>query len=149
MKEPIVYVLVGCPACGKSTFAKNFDNDTVVISSDAIREELYGDEAIQGNGKEVFSLYYDRAIAAIENGYDVILDATNVTRKARKNIFSTLGKSNIDCKFVAICFERELDVLLKQNAGRKRKVPKGVIERMYHNYVRPVEQEGFDKIVLM
>lgn len=56
MKEPIVYVLVGCPACGKSTFAKNFDNDTVVISSDAIREELYGNEAIQGNGKEVFGL---------------------------------------------------------------------------------------------
>ena len=149
MKEPIVYVLVGCPACGKSTFAKNFDNDTVVVSSDAIREELYGDEAIQGNGKEVFSLYYDRAIAAIENGYNVILDATNVTRKARKNIFSTLRKSNIDCKFVAICFERELDVLLKQNAGRERKVPKEVIERMYYNYVRPVEQEGFDKIVLM
>ena len=149
MKEPIAYVLVGCPACGKSTFAKNFDNDTVVVSSDAIREELYGDEAIQGNGKEVFSLYYDRAIAAIEKGYNVILDATNVTRKARKNIFSTLGKSNVDCKFVAICFERELDVLLKQNAGRERKVPKEVIERMYHNYVRPAEQEGFDKIVLM
>lgn len=149
MKEPIVYVLVGCPACGKSTFAKSFNNDTIVISSDAIREELYGDEAIQGNGNEVFGLYYDRAIAAIEDGHNVILDATNVTRKARKNIFSTLGKSNIDCKFVAICFEKELDVLLKQNAGRERKVPKEVIERMYNNYMRPVEQEGFDKIVLM
>ena len=149
MEKPIVYVLVGCPACGKSTFAKSFGNDTIIISSDAIREELYGDEATQGNGNEVFGLYYDRAIAAIKDGYNVILDATNVTRKARKNIFSTLGKNNIDCKFVAICFEKELDILLKQNAERERKVPKEVIERMYNNYVRPVDQEGFDKIVLI
>ena len=149
MKEPIVYVLVGCPACGKSTFAKSFGNDAIVISSDAIRKELYGNEAIQGNGKEVFSLYYDRAIAATKKGYNVILDATNITRKARKTIFSTYKKNGANCGFVAICFERELDVLLKQNAGRERKVPKEVIERMYHNYVRPVEQEGFDKIVLI
>lgn len=148
MEEPIVYVLVGCPACGKSTFAKSV-NDAIIISSDAIREELYGSEAIQGNGKEVFSLYYDRATNATKKGYNVILDATNVTRKARKNIFSNYKKSNVACKFVAVCFEKEFDVLVKQNTERERKVPKEVIERMYNSYVRPIEQEGFDEIIVM
>lgn len=41
-----LYVMVGLPASGKSTIAAEYveQHDAVLVSSDAIRAEIYGDE---------------------------------------------------------------------------------------------------------
>ena len=53
MKIPTLTLLIGLPGSGKTTYAKNYAqkyiNDVVHLSSDKIRQELYGDETIQGN----------------------------------------------------------------------------------------------------
>ena len=44
-----LYMMVGLPASGKSTYAKLLaeEVDGIIVSSDAIRKEWYGDENIQ------------------------------------------------------------------------------------------------------
>ena len=41
------YMTVGCPASGKSTWAEQYKDGFIIVSSDAIRADLYGDESIR------------------------------------------------------------------------------------------------------
>ena len=82
--------MVGLPASGKSFRGKEFIENrgyNVLISSDAIRKELFGSEQYQSNNDLVFKTYYNRFKDALKNKQNIILDATNCTYKARKRIF--------------------------------------------------------------
>ena len=75
MDRPKLIILVGIPGSGKTTYANNYmvlNSNTIHLSSDAIRKELYGDENIQGDPAEVFSLMQKRAVEALNDGYNVI-----------------------------------------------------------------------------
>lgn len=77
-------ILIGLPASGKSTYAEKIKNDnTVVLSSDSIRKEIYGNESIQGNPKEIFDTLYSRMRSALSENKDVIVDATNINIRDR------------------------------------------------------------------
>lgn len=79
---PTLAFLVGLPASGKSTFAKQKEMSGYKIhSSDAIRKELYGDENEQKDGDKVFQLLYKRVAQDLKNGKDCVLDSTGLTRK--------------------------------------------------------------------
>ena len=135
-----LYTMIGIPGSGKSTIAKQIPN-AVVISSDAIRKELYGAEEIQGNGKQVFDLVYKRIGEELAKGNDVVFDATNLTPRARKAVF------RFSAEHIALFVDTLLGKCLKRNAARERKVPKEVIYRMHHNLVYPSKEEGFSKII--
>ena len=86
---PTIFVYIGLPASGKSTNAKEWaatHSNSIHLSSDAIREELYGDARIQGDPNKVFSIMLRRAREAIAEGLDVLYDATNITYKNRRSI---------------------------------------------------------------
>ena len=91
---PLFIMLVGLPGSGKSTYANTFrsqllseinDERVVIISSDAIRKELYGDESIQTDPARVFSLMEERTLDELDKGSVVLYDATNINRKNRSN----------------------------------------------------------------
>ena len=63
MDRPTCVILVGPPGCGKSTYGKKYAEEhanTIVLSSDQIREELYGDASIQDDPARVFTLMQSR-----------------------------------------------------------------------------------------
>jgi predicted kinase len=132
--------MVGIPGSGKSTIANQIPN-AVVISSDAIRKELYGSEEIQGDGKQVFDLVYKRIGEELTKGHDVVFDATNRTPAARKAVF------RFNAEHIAIYVSTSLDDCLKRNAARERKVPEEVIYRMYNNIIFPRRAEGFRTVI--
>ena len=93
-------LLVGLPDSGKSTYGLQLRTqmlidsiDTIMLSSDGIRKELYGDETIQGNPKEVFNLMRERTINALAAGTSVIYDSTNLTRKNRASILQSIQEN--------------------------------------------------------
>lgn len=135
-----LYTMVGISGSGKSTIANQIPN-AIVISSDAIRKELYGAEEIQGNGKQVFDLVYKRIGEELAKGNDVVFDATNLTPKARNAVF------RFTAEHIAVFVNTSLDDCLKRNAARKRKVPEEVIYRMYNNLIFPRRAEGFKMII--
>ena len=137
-----LYVMVGIPGSGKSTIAKTLDG--VLISTDAIREELYGDENIQGNGRMVFSIAYVRMQEALERGENVIFDATNVSRKARKSII----KATPNAEHIAVFVNTPFETCRERNLSRERTVPEEVLDRMYKNLTTPSKDEGFSEIMV-
>lgn len=84
-KKPKFIIPVGISGSGKSTWINaNRKSNTVVISPDEIRRELTGNISDQSKNNDVFVLAFKKAIDALNNGNDVIFDATNVTSFHRK-----------------------------------------------------------------
>ena len=138
----IFYTMIGLPGSGKSTFASDHP-ECVVVSTDAIRAELFGDESEQKNGKLVFDAAYARLAQAVEAGQDTIFDATNLQRKYRKKIFQMFPNAY----HVAVFVNTSIEVCKERNAKRDRVVPEMVIDRMASNLNAPTITEGFKKII--
>jgi len=145
-----LYVMVGLPGSGKTKAAYDLLNNglcDVVISSDALRKELLGDENDQTNNQLVFEEYYNRMVKALINGKTVVVDATNITKKARRGVFDKLEKlklKNLDvCAYV---INTPLEVVYEQNKKRERVVPEEVIQKFLLSYQHPQFFEGFTHI---
>ena len=145
---PKLYMLIGLPSSGKSTWAKTLiqkePHSIDWHSSDAIREELYGSEEVQDNPNIVFGLMLKRTRESLLAGHSVIYDATNINCKKRRSFLKQI--SNIDCYKIAKVFATSYDKCIKRNNERSRKVPNNVIERMYRNFQIPIKAEGWDSI---
>lgn len=150
MHRPTLILLVGIPGSGKSTYAENYISEypktPVHLSSDKIREELYGNESIQGNPAEVFSLMQKRAVEALNEGHDVLYDATNVTRKDRASIIGICPKFT---KIEAHIIWAPIEECIKRDSSRDRTVGKEVIDRMLKRFQAPYYDEGIDEIKIV
>lgn len=146
MNRPTIVLLIGPCGCGKTTYALKYieqHNNTIHLSSDKVREELWGDEAIQGDNNEVFRLLQSRAIDALNNGYNVVYDCTNMTRKDRACIISVCPKF---AKIEAHVIFSPIETCIERDAARERTVGKEVIDRMLKRFQSPWYDEGIDEI---
>lgn len=137
-----LYTMIGLPGSGKSTFASNHP-ECVVVSTDAIRGELFGDESEQKNGKLVFDVAYARLAKAVEAGHDAIFDATNVKSKSRAELFRRFP----NVEHVAIFVNTPFSVCKERNNQRERRVPVSVIKRMAYQMEPPTLEEGYKEII--
>ena len=145
-------MLCGLPGSGKSTLAKKISSkyDCTIVSSDAIRKELYGDESIQTDNSKVFRLVQDRIVDCLKNDTSVIFDATNLVSKRRANFIAEVRKRLKDKSFscVAIVISAVLHDCFINNLRRERQVPEDVIRTMSHKFQMPCYQEGFSHILI-
>ena len=137
--------LIGLPAAGKSSYCESYKvlcPDVVIVSSDAIREEVFGDVNDQSHNQEVFSIVEKRCREALKANRETVLDATNLNRKRRINFIKVMPKCEVEAVVFAIPFE----VCCERNEDRERVVPMFAMERMYKSFQPPHYAEGFDKI---
>ena len=143
-------MLVGISGSGKSTYAhymKNlFIEPVEIVSSDSIREELYGDESIQGDANKVFRIMLARTKQFLGEGKSVIYDATNLSDRRRINLLKEL--KGYDCAklcHVLIVDPRECS---NNQKLRERHVSDEVIYRQVQQFRPPHLSEGWDAITM-
>lgn len=146
MNKPYFVMMVGLPGSGKSTYAKELADEmrAVICSSDAIREELCGDENSQDKNEDVFKILHSRIKECLRKGVNVIYDATNINSKRRRAFLSEIR--NISCIKKCVIMATPFDDCCEQNKSRDRVVPYEVIERMYKNWNTPYWFEGWNEI---
>jgi predicted kinase len=138
--------MIGIPGSGKSTYAKNISNATV-ISSDEIRHELTGDYSNLTKDKQVFPLLEKRILDLLEAGKDAVYDATNINLTKRRKI--TAKYSDL-AKIVYVFMDTPLKVALERNKKRERKVPEDVIKNMYKYLKKPnIVYDNYDKLIII
>lgn len=138
---------IGLPGCGKSTWCMQQETlyNSLSISTDKIREELYGSESEQGDPNKVFKIAKDRVVNSFEIFDTVILDATNIEKKHRMHFIKAIKQSVKDVVVRAVWFAIPVDVCKERNRQRDRVVPEYVIDKMYKLFAPPGKEEGFDE----
>ena len=140
------HFLIGPPGSGKSTFAGHLlklNPDAVIVSTDQIRRELFGDESIQGD----WSVIEKQVIALMREAFQakrpVIYDATNAKRDWRLSILRQVTDEQV--KWIAWHLQTPLSLCKVWNKQRHRQVPEPVIEALFQSLQDdpPQLEEGF------
>lgn len=149
---PKLYMLIGVPGSGKSTWIANqeWSDTTTVVSSDR-----FIDYEATRTGKtynEIFKDYVgvatrlmdNHVLVAQANGMDIIWDQTNTSAKTRKSKLAKLP----EYEKIAVFFKTpEKDVLEQRLANRPGKmIPVDVMASMIANLESPTKEEGFNDI---
>lgn len=137
-------VLCGIPGSGKTTWRLRNRSDDLVVCPDDIREELTEDPRRQERNGQVFALAGVRVGAALARARDVVVDATNVAREARRQWTKLAAEHDTPCRCVWI--ECSLEQALRRNAARDRRVPEDVIRAMASEFAPPCVEEGFVEV---
>lgn len=144
MNKNVLIVMCGLPASGKSTYSQWLTESGVFCSvcPDKIRGELYGDENIQGDGKQVFAIAHHRIKDLGQGKNNVVFDATNIDRNRRREFVKEMRPyfDIIICKW----FSTPLYICKIRNEQRERKVPYEVLESMDRRFAIPNLDDGFD-----
>lgn len=155
MIKPKLYVLVGVPAAGKSTWigSQAFDSArTVIISTDGHVERHAKEQGQTYN--DVFHAYMPTAVKmmaadardAIAKKLDIVWDQTSTSVAARAK---KLRMVPADYEKIAVVFATpnkiEHDRRLASRPGKN--IPPHVIASMQKSFEYPSESEGFDKII--
>jgi predicted kinase len=147
-----LYVLVGVPGSGKSTWVANQEwaKDCVYVSTDH-HVDAYA-KSLGKTYSEVFDEYMPTAVklmasdveAARDAGKDIIWDQTSTTIKTRKRKFNMLP----DYYAIAVVFPTpDATELAKRLASRPGKeIPDAVMRQMIGGFIMPTEDEGFAEI---
>jgi predicted kinase len=149
MKQKMI-LMIGAAGSGKSTWAEVYakKNSIPIVSTDRIRGEIGKDESDQSVSAAAFDIARLRVKNIIQSGQSVIVDATNMYKKARRG-FLDIVALNPNVEKVAIVFELSKNELLNRNTQRHlkggRNVPEHVIDSMLSKYQRPDRTE-FDSI---
>ena len=146
-------IMVGLSASGKSTVAENLAKKTnaVVISSDKIREELFNNVNDIEHNSQVFGELNKRVKNTLQQGKDVIVDATNLTIKSRKNVLNTarqVKNGGMEVKTIAYIMPKPYEICIKEDSERDRTVGKDVIMSQLKKFQIPFYEEGFDEIII-
>lgn len=147
-----VYVLVGVPAAGKSTWVKSQDwaNSCVYVSTDhhveaeAVRQGKTYNAVFKDFMPEAVDMMINDVVNARDMGKDIIWDQTSTTVKSRKKKFDMLP----EYEHIAVVFKTpELKELHQRLAARPGKdIPPYVMVQMIKGWQEPTEEEGFKEI---
>lgn len=114
--ETLLTMLIGPCGAGKSTYAKANWPEHEIVSTDALRLQLYGNlghapEAL----RRVWKLAHGLIRARLQAGCHTVLDATNLDDRDRARVLALLP-AGVFCRYVVI--DRDLDLKIKQGEWR-------------------------------
>lgn len=149
----VLYLMMGVPGSGKSTFIQNHLLDKEVwVSRDQIRFSLLSeDDDYFSKEDKVLKLFIstiDKMLSPKSPYAAVYADATHLTKKGRRQLLSQLKNKPI---FVnALFINTPLSVCLKRNAQRegRAKVPAQTIRSMYSRIQKPTKEEGIHMLTI-
>jgi predicted kinase len=129
--EPSLVVLVGAAGAGKSTFAARHFQRQEVLSSDAIRAAVSGDEADQRATRTAFSIIHRDLARRLGAKQTVVIDATNVERHARRPLVARASAAGLPA--IAIVLDLPPELVHERNRLRpSRVVDREVVTRHLH-----------------
>ena len=139
-----VILLVGLPGVGKSTWAREYiknNDNTVIVSSDNIIAKINSFRFSSESNDIVFKQVHKDIKDVLGHGFDVIYDATNLSRKKRRHFLKHIVRGvRVDC----VLFHEPIETIFERNETRtERHLPKDVIEKYIRSFNIPLLSEGF------
>lgn len=155
MSRPNMYMLIGLPGTGKSTWWDQRkdceDSDVVYVSSDAIIERIAAEqgktynEVFKDNIKAAEKEMYSQVMDAVKADKDVVWDQTNLNKKTRAKKLIMIPDHY---RKIAVYFEVTEDHEARLASRPNKSIPANIIQSMKHNTEYPELDEGFTVIAV-
>lgn len=131
-------LMCGLPRSGKSTVAKQLESGGAVrVCPDDIRLALHGQQMLARAEPFVWAIAETMARALLTGGRDVVIDATNITKRRREPWVWMAREFGTEADIILI--ETPRSVCLARN---NNSMDENVIFRMAAHYERPTCREG-------
>ena len=161
MTKPLrCHLLIGPPASGKTTLAHKLSpllrgpngEPGLVLSTDVIRAELFGDAAVQGPWPQIRERLNERLLEAVAADIPVIIDATHARRPWRLSYTQALVLPR-PVEWIGWWLITPVETCKEWALSRERMVPEAVITEfaaaLGHKQFGPDRSEGFAALVTL
>lgn len=150
--DPSLVLLIGAAGAGKSTLAARLFSADEIVSSDALRAVVSGDEADQRVSGVAFKILHRTVDRRLAEGRLTVVDATNAVATVRRPLLQRARLRGVPS--VAIVLDLDRRVVHAQNAARSRIVDSEVIDRHLDAIRQTVDGgglavEGVDQVVVL
>jgi len=137
-------VLSGVPGSGKSYFSsmlkQALKKHVYIISSDALRLAILGNQQDLSEDELVWKIYYDLIrVYSVDKEGTVILDATHSKKiyrldniKPYKDLYDQVD---------LVCFRLDKELVLEQNKDRENPIPKESLLKLIEQFEMPDDEE--------
>ena len=145
---PTIYMLIGVPASGKSTWVEQNKGNALVISTDNLIEAYAANlgktynEVFKEQIKIATKIALEHAEAAFAADQDVIWDQTNITKKSRA---SKLAMVPEHYRKIAVFFATPLEEEWQRrlNSRQGKSIPAHILDSMVEMLEMPELDEGW------
>lgn len=155
LPDPSLVVMIGAAGAGKTTFAARHFEPAEILSSDAYRALVSGDESDQRATRAAFGQLHRALEWRLADRLLTVVDATNVERWARQALLVRAGAAGLPA--IAIVLDLPPATVLARNAGRSNRIVDELVvqrhlQRLRHSLDGPAPHllgEGFRQIVIL
>ncbi len=153
LPDPSLVVLIGAAGSGKSTLAARVFPPDEILSSDAMRAVVSGNEADQRATGPAFRILHQTLERRLARGETTVVDATNTRAEDRRPLIRRAHQAGVPT--VAVVLDLPPETIHAQNAGRTaRIVDPAVVDRHMAAIRRTIDEgrlanEHIDHVVLL
>lgn len=140
LPDPSLVVLVGAAGSGKSTFAARHFRADEILSSDAFRALIAGDERDQTVSRTAFAILHREVTSRLTAGRLVVVDATSVKARNRRPLVARARAAGVPA--VAIVIALLPEVVHARNRGRIERVVAADVVAEHLAHLAAAEAEG-------
>ncbi len=119
--KPVFVALSGLPGTGKSYFSQKFAEKLplVILESDALRKVLFPQPSYHWReSARLFRACYFLIEKLLREGISLILDATNLSERYRKELYKIAKRTGV--KFILVKIEAPPEIVRQRLEDRKR-----------------------------
>lgn len=143
MKNNLTLTLTcGLPRSGKSTYIKKHIKNDVIVCPDRIRKLIFGHQFHKEAEDFVWAYAKGMAKLILEQGKNVLIDATNINLYSREQWYRIAKDYN--AKIRVIWIKTSLKECIKRNAKSPEgeRLPEDMLIRMAQAFENPVEDNS-------
>ena len=153
--DPSLIVLIGAAGSGKSTFAARHFAADEILSSDAFRALVSGDETDMRATRPAFGRLHRELVRRMVADRLTVVDATNIEHEARRSLVRRAKNASLPAS--AIVLDLPPSLVQARNAARPSRVVAEDIVRRHLDRLRtamdrgpePFDGEGFSQVVVL
>lgn len=144
-----VYITIGLPSCGKTTWMKDklHGKHGAILDADMVCKIVNGSETDRSNFNWVAQVHYQKYnLLLVRDEFDHIgITNTSLTVAKRQQYWLLAKRAKVPVKFTLVYFDISADECIRRQEGRDRKVPHDVIYKMEKEITMPslVEMRNF------
>jgi len=148
MAKTTLTLMVGLPRSGKSTWIKENKTDEIVIEQDWIRTNVFGHQFHGPAEPFLFAVVSAMIRTLINQGKDVILDATCLTKDIRNRYIRIAEESNSNIKIVWLCTHIDTCCDRNESSPKGQQVPRDLLRAMNIRLEKPMKHE-YNELVIV